>query len=161
MDALAHRLNQAIIRETAPDDPALRALFEHHLTLMRASSPACSVHAMDARDLREAGARFFALSLDHEPLGMGALKRLSGTHGELKSMHVSQTHRGQGLAGKLLSHLIEAARSDGLERLSLETGSQPAFEPARRFYAAHSFELCEPFEGYTLDPASVFMTRAI
>jgi putative acetyltransferase len=42
--------------------------------------------------------------------------------------------------------------------LSLETGSMPFFEPARRLYRRHGFEPCEPFAQYELDPNSVFMT---
>ena len=150
-----------LIREISPTDPAILPLIERHLTLMRASSPACSVHAMDAASLDEAGVRFFAVFEGGDPVAMGALKRLSGPHGELKSMHVREDRRGGSLADSVLARLIEAAREAGLTRLSLETGSQNAFAPARAFYIRHGFALCPPFEGYSEDPNSVFMTRKI
>lgn len=150
-----------LIREVSPTDPVVLPLIERHLTLMRASSPACSVHAMDSGRLAEARARFFAVFDGAEAVAMGALKRLSGTHGELKSMHVRDDRRGAGLADGILERLIDVAREAGLTRLSLETGSQDAFAPARAFYARHGFAFCDPFEGYAPDPASVFMTRAI
>ena len=105
--------------------------------------------------------RFFVVCEDDATVAMGALKQLSGTHGELKSMHVREDRRGGGLADRVLERLVEAAREAGLARLSLETGSQDAFAPARAFYVRHGFAFCEPFEGYALDPNSVFMTRTI
>lgn len=150
-----------LIHEISPTDPSILPLIERHLTLMYASSPACSIHAMDAASLDGAGVRFFAISEGGEPVAMGALKRLSGDHGELKSMHVREDRRGEGLADKLLARLIEAAREAGLTRLSLETGSQDAFAAARAFYERNGFDFCPPFEGYVEDPNSVFMTRKI
>ena len=44
-----------------PTDPRILPLIEAHLTLMYASSPACSVHAMDASALEDAGAEFVAV----------------------------------------------------------------------------------------------------
>ena len=48
-----------------------------------------------------------------------------------------------------------------MTRLSLETGSQDGFAPARALYARHGFALCDPFADYRLDPSSVFMSREI
>jgi phosphinothricin acetyltransferase len=46
----------------------------------------------------------------------------------------------------------------GLERLSLETGSQDFFHPARKLYRRHGFRDCPPFPPYRADPNSVFLT---
>ncbi|MDJ0858770.1 MAG: GNAT family N-acetyltransferase [Dinoroseobacter sp.] len=146
------------IRETAPTDPAVSDLIDRHLTLMRASSPACSVHAMDADSLAEASARFFLARLDGMPVAMGAIKSIDASHGELKSMHVLSETRGRGLGKSMLEHLLGIARDDGFERVSLETGSQAAFAPARSLYLAAGFQECPAFEGYGPDPNSVFLT---
>ncbi|MEO9827554.1 MAG: GNAT family N-acetyltransferase [Paracoccaceae bacterium] len=151
----------ADIRLVAPTDPEILPLISTHLKLMHASSPACSVHAMDASDLADADAQFFAAYENNTPVAMGALKKLSSSHGELKSMHVRERDRGRGLADAILIHLLDAARNAGLKKVSLETGSQDAFAPARSFYARHGFAECPPFEGYELDPNSVFMTRTL
>jgi len=111
--------------------------------------------------MAEAGVVFLAAFEGEVPVAMGALKRLSGQHGELKSMHVLSERRGHGLADQILKRLMETAREMGLSRVSLETGSQDVFAPARAFYARHGFEPCAPFEGYEEDPASVFFTRRI
>lgn len=156
MDALS-----AGIREIRPDDPLIAPLITRHLELMRASSPACSVHAMDAAALAGAGARFFVLCEGEAPVAMGALKRVAADHGELKSMHVAEGARGRGLARAMLARLLEAAREAGYARVSLETGAQEVFAPARALYAAAGFAECGPFGGYGPDPASLFMTRAL
>ena len=149
------------IREVAPTDQVMASLINRHLTLMYASSPACSVHAMDAERLAEPGVRFFAAFDGDVPVAMGALKALSVNHGELKSMHVRDDRRGAGLADAILAKLLEVASELGISRVSLETGSQDAFQPARSFYARNGFAYCPPFEGYVVDEASVFMSRAI
>lgn len=140
---------------------ALAELITRHLTVMRASSPACSVHAMDASSLAEADVRFFAAFESGDAVAMGALKEISPEHGELKSMHVVAEKRGQGLAEKMLKVLLETARDCGMIRVSLETGSQDAFIPARAFYTRNGFEYCDPFEGYVEDPNSVFMSLSL
>ncbi len=149
------------LRELDPRAPELADLINRHLTLMLASSPACSVHAMDANRLAEAGVRFFALFEGEQAVAMGALKRIDASHGEIKSMHVTEGARGRGLAGTILSHLLATARDMDLTRVSLETGSQDAFAPARAFYHREGFAVCPPFEGYSEDPNSTFMTRAV
>jgi putative acetyltransferase len=49
----------------------------------------------------------------------------------------------------------------GYRRLSLETGSMPDFEPARRLYRKAGFEECSAFTGYKPDPNSVFFTMEL
>lgn len=153
--------SDVIAVEVGAADPRVLPLIEAHLNLMRASSPACSIHAMDANALDASGARFFAIFDADLAVAMGALKVLSQEHGELKSMHVRQDRRGQGLADLVLARLLAAAREAGLSRVSLETGSQEAFGPARTFYGRHGFRTCGPFEGYGPDPNSFFMTMAL
>ena len=148
--------------EVSPGDPRLGPLIDRHLELMLASSPACSIHAMDSSRLEEAGARMLAVfSGDGTPVAMGAMKLIRDGHAELKSMHVTEAARGRGLGRILLRALLALAKDAGATRVSLETGSQPVFAPARAMYAAEGFTPCPPFEGYTEDPASAFMTRAV
>lgn len=49
----------------------------------------------------------------------------------------------------------------GYRRLSLETGSMDAFEPAKRLYVSFGFQYCNPFSDYIDDPNSVFMTKVL
>jgi putative acetyltransferase len=57
--------------------------------------------------------------------------------------------------------MILEARKRSYVRLSLETGSMPAFEPARSLYESFGFTYCGPFGDYTDDPNSVFLTRTL
>ncbi|MHA1522942.1 MAG: hypothetical protein ACTSY1_00895, partial [Alphaproteobacteria bacterium] len=51
-------------------------------------------------------------------------------------------------------------RQRGYRRLSLETGCNEAFKPARDLYNRFGFEPCQPFAQYGNDPFSLCMTRA-
>lgn len=137
----------------------LLALLDEHLAQMRALSPPESMHALDARALQAADVQMFTAWRDGALLGCGALKALPARHAEIKSMRTAAHARGQGVASALLAHLLAVAQAQGHARVSLETGSQPAFEPARRLYARAGFVPCDPFGGYRQDPLSVFLTR--
>ena len=58
----------------------------------------------------------------------------------------------------MLRHIIGEAKSSGMTRLSLETGSFALFAPAVALYRKHGFVDCEPFGDYRPDPNSVFLT---
>ena len=146
-------------------DPRIAAFLEAHLADMRRVSPPESVHALDLEALRQPGIRFWTAWLPRPEgellVGTAALKRLDATHAELKSMRTDAALRGQGIATRVLAHVIAEARALGHSRLSLETGSQPFFEPARALYARNGFEACGPFGDYRADPNSCFMTCGI
>jgi putative acetyltransferase len=141
--------------------PEIRALLQEHLDNMKLYSPPESIHALDIEALRQAGITFWTAWENRELLGCGALKELDPQHGEIKSMRTSARHRRQGAATALLNHILEEARRRGYRRLSLETGSNEAFAPARSLYAAFGFTSCGPFADYSLDPYSVFMTKQL
>lgn len=146
-------------------DPRIAAFLEEHLRDMRRVSPPESVHALDLDQLRRPGIRFWTMwdtSGDRdELLGTGALKRLDAAHAEVKSMRTAATRRQQGLGATMLQHLMAEARASGITRLSLETGSQDFFAPARALYERHGFVPCEPFGDYRPDPNSAFYTRTL
>lgn len=56
----------------------------------------------------------------------------------------------QGLAAALLETIIAHARSQGLTRISLETGSGPAFDPALALYRKRGFVNGAAFGDYVL-----------
>jgi len=93
--------------------------------------------------------------------GCGALKELDAFHGEIKSMRTASAHLRKGVARVMLEHILNEAANRGYKRLSLETGSQGAFEPARRLYESFGFRDCPPFSDYAEDPNSVFMTKRL
>lgn len=140
---------------------AIQLLLAEHLDSMHALSPAESVHALDLSRLRSPDITVWSAWQDATLLGCGALKVLSRTDGEVKSMRTASAHRRRGVGRAILAHIIEVATSRKLERLSLETGSADAFGPAHRLYERFGFTYCGPFAPYAEDPNSVFMTRSL
>jgi putative acetyltransferase len=153
-----------VVLEIRIDDlaaPEVVALLQEHLHDMTRHSPPESIHALDLERLRSPDITFWSVWDGLELLGFGALKRLDGGHAEIKSMRTASRHRGRGVADRLLQHMLDEARRRGYRRVSLETGSMAAFEPARRLYEKHGFTTCAPFADYAEDPNSVFMTREL
>jgi putative acetyltransferase len=149
------------IRPGDLDDPRVRALIAHHAETARAETARDSAHAMDPDTLRTPDIALWSVWDGETLLGIGALRTLTPTLGEIKAMHTIAAARRTGAGGRILLHLIAEARAAGLERVSLETGSWPYFAPARVFYARHGFVACAPFGDYRDDPNSVFMTRVV
>lgn len=130
---------------------------QQHIDDMRATSPPESKHALDLEGLKAPEISFWTLHSAGNLLGCAALKELGGGQGEIKSMRVLATARGQGIGKRLLDHVVAEAQARGYQNLWLETGSMPFFEPARHLYQKHGFVICPPFGSYREDPNSVFM----
>ena len=141
--------------------PEVIGLLNEHLHSMAQHSPPESVHALDLDGLRQPEVSFWSAWDGAELLGCGAIKQLDATHGEIKSMRTASAHLRKGVAAALLQHILVEAGKRRYRRLSLETGSAPAFAPARSMYARFGFVPCEPFADYVPDPYSVFMTRTL
>ena len=137
----------------------VHALLQEHLSNMYELSPPENVHALDLTALRQPDVTFWTVWDGGVLLGCGALKELTPTHGEVKSMRTPQALRRRGAARAVLTHIVSEARSRGYRRLSLESGSMEAFKPAHTLYERFGFRFCGPFADYTADPNSVFMTR--
>lgn len=149
------------IRADDLSGPATLRLIAAHLAGMHDTSPPESVHALDLDGLRHPSVSFWSAWIDGELAGIGALKRLDAARGELKSMRVDDRFRGTGVGRALLRHIMAQARERGVTSLWLETGSTDEFAPAVRLYASEGFIECGPFDGYALDPFSIFMTREL
>lgn len=102
--------------------------------------------------------RFVLALLDDEPVGMGGWRwrrdladRFQGAPvAEVKRMFVSPVARGRGVARRVLAHLEDSARAEGVERFVLETGTmQP---DAMALYEAAGYERVVPFGHYARSP---------
>lgn len=141
--------------------PEIIALLQEHLAEMRSVSRPESVHALDLSGLRKPDITFWTVWLGSDLAGCGALKELGLDHGEIKSMRTAHHHKRKGIAAYMVRHILEEAARRHYGRLSLETGSQPHFSPARALYASFGFQRCGPFGNYPDDPNSVFMTKLL
>jgi len=149
------------IEVDSPDNVKLRQMLQAHHEDMLKNSPQESVHALDMTSFKDEDITFWTVWIDDELAGCGALKRLSEVHAEIKSMRTDEPFLRRGVAGKLLAHILDFAKSQSYQKVSLETGSMDVFNPARRLYMSFGFEECLPFSDYNLDPYSVFFSKTI
>lgn len=141
--------------------PQVHALLREHLDHMHAWSPPEQVFALDLTQLRAPDISFWSLWDNDELLGCVALKALSTTHGEVKSMRTADPHPGRGAGRALLVRVVETAMQRGYQKLSLETGTHPAFLPAQQLYLSMGFKATGPFADYEANPHSLFMELAL
>jgi putative acetyltransferase len=150
-----------VIAAADPREPDVAALVATHLAFSREVTPPGHVHALAVDALTDPSVTVLAARRYNALIGIGALRDIGGRHAEIKSMHVAAGERGRGAGRALLGRLIALAEARGAERVSLETGTMPAFEPARSLYLNAGFVPCEPFGDYTANANSICMTRTV
>ena len=151
-----------LIREDDLRGPEIAELLQAHLDFAAAHSPLESIHALDLDRLRVPDITFWAVWLDGELAGCGALRELSPDHGEIKSMHTAARHRGKGVGARIVAHILDVSRARGYRRVSLETGTAEAFAPARALYSGFGFTVCPAFGPYRSDDShSMCMTLGL
>jgi putative acetyltransferase len=138
--------------------PQVLALLEEHLRNMYELSPPDQVFAFDASRLRAPGVVFWTAWEDETLLGCAALKQLSASQAEVKSMRTPASLRGHGAGRALLNHILQVSRERGYRELFLETGRHPAFTAAQTLYRSVGFKECGPFGDYRENGNSVFMS---
>ena len=123
-------------------------LLASHLAGMQENSPPESVYALDLASLRTSDVSVWTAWEGRDLCGVGALKQLSPSKGEIKSMRTDNRHLRKGVGRALLDHIIAVAQERGYRRISLETGSGPEFEAALSLYRKRGFTNGEPFGDY-------------
>lgn len=136
--------------------PEVLALLQEHAALMESWSPPDACHYFNAEALRAPDMTVWTLWDGDALVGCGGLKAMDG-EGEIKSMHTRPAHRGKGAGRLMLEHVLAEARARTYTALSLETGPQEGFLPARKLYEAYGFDYSGPFGDYTPNGNSVFM----
>jgi putative acetyltransferase len=154
-------VSDLVVAADDPDRDEVRRVVERHLEFAHSTTACEHVFALGLDGLVGPDIHFVSARRDGVVLGVGALKQLDDVHGELKSMHTIAEARGQGVAAAIVGHLLGVAAELGLERVSLETGSQDAFVAARALYVSLGFEPCGAFGSYEDIPSSAFLTRLV
>ena len=135
-------------------DPQVIDLLDHHVRQATQNSPVGSVFALDLSGLQDPAVTLWSAWDDSgdQPalMGLGALLQLDPQHGEVKSMRTAPAYLRRGVAAAMLEHLTAVAKARGYTRLSLETGGNEAFAPARALYEAVGFRPCAAFADYVL-----------
>lgn len=145
--------------ESLNDD--LEQVLQSHWLYCNANTPIEHVYAIHASKLFASNVTVFSARSDGELAGVGALKKHDAQHAELKSMHTLNRYRGTGIGKALVAHIEKVAKAQGVTRISLETGSNEAFKPARDLYQSLGYESCEAFGEYVLSEYNICMTKVI
>ena len=145
------------IRPGDLEDEQTRALLALHLAGMHANSPPGSVFALDLSGLQDPRVSLWAAWRHGRIASVGALKRLDATSAEIKSMRTHPDFLRMGAAAAILQHIIATAQNRGVRRLSLETGSGPAFEAALLLYRRYGFNNGEAFSDYQKSTFNQFL----
>jgi GNAT superfamily N-acetyltransferase len=90
------------------------------------------------------------LEIDGKPAGMGALKKLEESVGEIKRMYVRPEFRGNGYGRKILWYLEEQAREFGFSVVRLDTGALNT--AALKLYESEGYGLRDWYEGSEASP---------
>lgn len=154
-------MNEFDIRVDDLTGEAALALLALHLGGMHENSPPGHVFALDLSGLKAPNVTVWSVWDGYALAGIGALKELGDGTGELKSMRTHPRHLRKGVAAALLEHIIGEARRRRLRRLSLETGSGPAFEPALALYRKRGFIGGEAFAEYESSDFNQFFHLAL
>ena len=139
----------------------LGQILQAHWLFCTSSTPIEHVYALDASKLFSPDITVFGARIDGELVGVGAMRRLDTEHAELKSMHILAKSRGLGVGKAMVAHIEEFARRSGIERMSLETGTNDAFRPARELYKSLGYQSCDAFGDYVLSEDNMCMTKSI
>ncbi|MEI8067017.1 MAG: GNAT family N-acetyltransferase [Actinomycetes bacterium] len=139
----------------------LTQILQAHWIFCTSTTPIEHVYALDASQLFTPGITVFGARSGGELVGVGALRKLDTEHAELKSMHTLAKSRGNGVGKALVAHIEEFAKSQGIRRISLETGTSEAFTPARHLYKSLGYQQCEAFGEYVLTEDNTCMTKLI
>ena len=147
------------VEESLTDE--LAQVLQAHWLFCTSSTPIEHVYALDASTLVAPDITAFGARIDGELAGVGAMRKLDGEHAELKSMHTLAKSRGLGVGKAMVAHIEDFARSSGIKRMSLETGTNEAFKPARELYKSLGYRSCEAFGEYVLSEDNMCMTKLI
>ena len=139
------------------EDPQILDLLRLHLQGMADSSPPGHSFALDLSGLQRPDVTFLSVWHADTLLAIGALKELAADHGELKSMRTRTDLVRRGAGTTLLVSLLELAIIRNYRRVSLETGSGEAFEPALALYRKHGFREGEAFADYVRSDFNQFL----
>jgi putative acetyltransferase len=142
-----------------PSAADVASLIQAHMDFCISVTPLKHVYALSAEKLIAPHITVFGARQGGELVAIGALRKVEAGHGELKSMHTAKSARGAGIGRAMVAHILEYAASNGMSRVSLETGNYEAFAPARKIYESFGFNECGVFGEYKPSPTSVCMTK--
>ena len=137
--------------------PDVQSLIAMHVTDMDVHSPQDSSYTLDLTELQHEKITVWTIWEDSRLLGCGALHELAPHWAEVKSMRTHPDHLRKGIAAKMMDHIMTVADQRGYTKLSLETGTTPAYDPALKLYRKYGFKNGEVFADYRESPFNQFL----
>lgn len=134
-----------------------RALLALHLGSIGADCPPENVFALDLSGLQAPGVMVWTAWRHDRIAAMGAMKMLLDGTAEVKSMRTHPDFLRMGAAAAILETIISTAKTQNIRRLSLETGTGPAFDAALALYRRHGFANGPAFSDYPQSDFNQFL----
>ncbi len=151
-----------LIAPRSPLSPEGRALIAASQAALLEVFRADEIFSMDPAELDRPHISFLVAERETpqgaQAVGCVAMVRC-GDYAEVKRLFVTPAARGQGLARRLMAHLEDMARAEGLACIRLETGE--ALFAAVALYTDMGYQVCGPFGDYAAHPASLFMEKSL
>jgi len=120
--------------------------------------PSESCHFDSIETLQASNVKFCGVIEYSEIIAIGSVKILND-YGELKRIYVPISHRGKGLAIKIIQKLESLLLDCNIEIAKLETG--PYSKDAIQLYEKLGYSICDKFGSYKDDPLSTFMEKKL
>jgi GNAT superfamily N-acetyltransferase len=114
---------------------------------------------LDPEEVADGRGALLVASIDGQPVGCGAVRRIESTVAEIKRMYVAPEARGRGVGRQVLLQLEAEARRLGATRLVLETG--PRQPEALALYSRAGFVEIPNFGDYVGCEFSVCMAKEL
>jgi putative acetyltransferase len=150
-------MSLTIIHQGERGRPDVQDLLARYVEAMHVHSLPEACHVLAAEALGDPSIIFFSAREDGWLLAVGALKSLSASEGEVKSMRTADAALRRGAASAILRAVVAEARRRGHQRLLLETGSGEEFAAATALYERAGFVPGDPFGGYPPGLSTRFM----
>ncbi|KAJ3294864.1 hypothetical protein HK104_003205 [Borealophlyctis nickersoniae] len=150
------------ISKEDPQSPEAVTLIKELEDVLDPLYPSESRHGFSVQKLVLENVAFFLVRVDTHPAGCCGIKIMENNgvgYGELKRMYVRPEFRGAGLGKRMLQHLENYARDQGVPLLRLETGIHQ--HEAIRLYERYGFYSIRHFGQYWDDPLSLFYEKRV
>ncbi|WP_289295394.1 GNAT family N-acetyltransferase [uncultured Reyranella sp.] len=144
--------------ETPLQDDVRSLVAELNAVLLQLTPPE-HCHHLTVEQMAGADTTVFIARDDGAAVACGALKRHPGGIGEVKRMYTRPSHRGRKIGERIVALIEATARSEGLQRLVLETGDR--HHAAWKVYENAGFARCGPVLDYPDVKWSVFYDKQL
>ena len=147
------------IAAESPLQDEVRALIAELNDILLKLSPPEHCYHMTAEEMARPDTTVFIARDAGKAVACGALRRHDAGTGEVKRMYTRPQARGRKIGARILAQIEALARSEGLDRLVLETGDK--HYAAWRIYEQAGFNRCGAVLDYPDTPYSIFYEKQL